>query len=233
MDGGDLSGVVPCSSLAFDGMLRAGAIWGLCSDPHEARKLGLNGIAQASFVAKSVGKFSLQCGMVAGVFTMTQCGMQRYRRKSDWLLHRQTDIYKQQPGVIFDYYLLSTYDSKTEKCISESDFTETSLNLRSSLREDIDKTTYGTFLDIDPYSGRISLRSLIDHSIVESFGGGGKSCITSRIYPKVAINKDAHLYADRGAKRMLPAEIVSNLQTQVKKRDGKKTLSITWKTYIV
>ncbi|KAM7261751.1 hypothetical protein ACFE04_020828 [Oxalis oulophora] len=73
----------------------------------------------------------------------------------------------------------------------------------------------------------------IDHSIVESFGGGGKSCITSRIYPKVAINKDVHLYADRGAKRMLPAEIVSNLQTQVKEQDGKKALSITWKTYIV
>ncbi|KAM7276602.1 hypothetical protein ACFE04_018468 [Oxalis oulophora] len=81
MDGGDLSGVVPCSSLAFDGMLRvgtAGAIWGLCSGPHEARKLGLNGIAQASFVAKSVGKFSLQCGMVAGVFTMTQCAEYEY-----------------------------------------------------------------------------------------------------------------------------------------------------------
>ncbi|KAM7261567.1 hypothetical protein ACFE04_020644 [Oxalis oulophora] len=149
------------------------------------------------------------------------------------LLYRQTDIYKQQPGVIFDYYLLGTYDSKTEKCISESDFTDTSLNLRSSLREDIDKTTYGTFLDIYPHSGRISLRSLIDHSIVESFGGGGKSCITSRIYPKVAINKDVHLYADRGAKRMLPAEIVSNLQTQVKEQDGKKALSITWKIYIV
>ncbi|KAM7257634.1 hypothetical protein ACFE04_013375 [Oxalis oulophora] len=74
----------------------------------------------------------------------------------------------------------------------------------------------------------ISLRSLIDHSIVESFGRGGKSCITSKIYPKVAINKDGHL-----RKRMLSAEIVSNLQTQVKERDDKKALSITWKTYIV
>ena len=35
----------------------------------------------------------------------------------------------------------------------------------------------------------------IDHSIVESFGGEGRTCITSRVYPKLAINKEAHLYA--------------------------------------
>lgn len=35
----------------------------------------------------------------------------------------------------------------------------------------------------------------IDHSIVESFGGGGKTCITSRVYPTLAIGDDAHLFA--------------------------------------
>lgn len=35
----------------------------------------------------------------------------------------------------------------------------------------------------------------IDHSIVESFGGEGKACITARVYPTLAINGDAHLYA--------------------------------------
>lgn len=34
----------------------------------------------------------------------------------------------------------------------------------------------------------------IDHSIVESFGGEGKSCITARVYPKLAILKNAHIY---------------------------------------
>ena len=34
----------------------------------------------------------------------------------------------------------------------------------------------------------------IDHSIVESFGEGGKACITARVYPKLAINNAAHLY---------------------------------------
>ncbi|KAK7853206.1 beta-fructofuranosidase [Quercus suber] len=44
-------------------------------------------------------------------------------------------------------------------------------------------TTYGAFVDVDPVHEKLSLRSLIDHSIVESFGGEGKACITARVYP--------------------------------------------------
>ncbi|MCD7449680.1 hypothetical protein HAX54_001109 [Datura stramonium] len=41
-----------------------------------------------------------------------------------------------------------------------------------------------------------SLRSLgVDNSVVESFGAGGKTCITSRVYPTLAINDKAHLFA--------------------------------------
>ncbi|KAK7383332.1 hypothetical protein VNO78_29009 [Psophocarpus tetragonolobus] len=65
---------------------------------------------------------------------------------------------------------------------------------RSSLRHDLDKTAYGTMFDIDHNLRMISLRSLIDHSIIESFGDGGRVCITSRVYPSLAIDKDAHLY---------------------------------------
>ncbi|CAN1299731.1 Beta-fructofuranosidase, insoluble isoenzyme CWINV3 [Linum perenne] len=65
---------------------------------------------------------------------------------------------------------------------------------RSSLSDGIDKTPYGAFLDIDPQHEKLSLRSLIDHSIVESFGGEGKSCISCRVYPKLAINSEAHLF---------------------------------------
>lgn len=84
----ELSDAVPCSSLAVDSILRvgtAGAIWGLCIGPYDARKRGLSGMPRASFVAKSVGKFSFQCGLVAGVFTVTRCGIQRYRRRDDWV----------------------------------------------------------------------------------------------------------------------------------------------------
>ncbi|XP_057425636.1 beta-fructofuranosidase, insoluble isoenzyme CWINV3-like [Lotus japonicus] len=66
--------------------------------------------------------------------------------------------------------------------------------LESSFRQDLDKTTYGTIFDIDPSVKTISLRSLIDHSIIENFGEGGRACITSRVYPSLAIDKDAHLY---------------------------------------
>lgn len=34
----------------------------------------------------------------------------------------------------------------------------------------------------------------IDHSVVESFGAGGKTCITSRVYPTLAVYNKAHLY---------------------------------------
>ncbi|GMI77902.1 ARABIDOPSIS THALIANA CELL WALL INVERTASE 1 [Hibiscus trionum] len=79
---------------------------------------------------------------------------------------------------------------------------------RSSLNQDNDKTTYGAFLDVDIRHGKLSLRSLIDHSIVESFGGGGKVCITSRVYPTLAINKAAHLYAfNNGTQSIKIAEL--------------------------
>ncbi|KAJ0007286.1 hypothetical protein Pint_28935 [Pistacia integerrima] len=65
----------------------------------------------------------------------------------------------------------------------------------SSLDNDHKKTTYGAFLDVDPVHDKLSLRSLIDHSIVESFGGGGKACMTARVYPTMATDDEAHLYA--------------------------------------
>ncbi|XP_030525628.1 LOW QUALITY PROTEIN: beta-fructofuranosidase, insoluble isoenzyme CWINV1-like [Rhodamnia argentea] len=65
---------------------------------------------------------------------------------------------------------------------------------RSSLKNCNDKTTYGAFLDVDPLHEKLSLRTLIDHSIVESFGGGGKSCITARVYPVLAVRDGTHLH---------------------------------------
>ncbi|KAG5582705.1 hypothetical protein H5410_053332 [Solanum commersonii] len=35
----------------------------------------------------------------------------------------------------------------------------------------------------------------IDHSVVERFGEGGKTCITSRVYPALAVYGDTHLFA--------------------------------------
>ncbi|CAL1376541.1 unnamed protein product [Linum trigynum] len=81
---------------------------------------------------------------------------------------------------------------------------------KSSLNNANDKTTYGTFLDIDPTKEILSLRTLIDHSIVESFGGFGKSCITSRVYPTLAIDGAAHLYAfNNGAQHVRIARLTA------------------------
>ncbi|KAL5160254.1 Beta-fructofuranosidase, cell wall isozyme [Glycine soja] len=66
---------------------------------------------------------------------------------------------------------------------------------RSSLNKDNDLTSYGTFVDVDPLHEKLSLRTLIDHSVVESFGGEGRACITARVYPTLAINDEAQLYA--------------------------------------
>eukprot|EP01018_Ginkgo_biloba_P023144 Gb_29201 [translate_table: standard] len=65
---------------------------------------------------------------------------------------------------------------------------------RSSLQTDVAKTAYGSLIPLASKEKSISLRILIDHSIVESFGGGGKSCITARAYPTLAIGEDARLY---------------------------------------
>lgn len=66
---------------------------------------------------------------------------------------------------------------------------------RSSLNKENDMTTYGTFVDVDPLHEKLSLRTLIDHSVVESFGGEGRACITARVYPTLAIHDKALLYA--------------------------------------
>ncbi|XXG88437.1 hypothetical protein AAC387_Pa12g0646 [Persea americana] len=65
---------------------------------------------------------------------------------------------------------------------------------RSTLQPDVDKTTYGGFVDVDIEDGKLSLRSLIDHSVIESFGALGRTCITARVYPTIAIGNKVHLY---------------------------------------
>ncbi|PWA71695.1 glycoside hydrolase, family 32 [Artemisia annua] len=78
----------------------------------------------------------------------------------------------------------------------------------SSLRQEVNKTIYGAFLVLDPRHEKISLRTLIDHSIVESFGGDGLACITARVYPKLAIEEQAQLYVFNNGSQSL---IISSL----------------------
>uniref|UniRef100_M1DRN9 Cell-wall invertase n=2 Tax=Solanum tuberosum TaxID=4113 RepID=M1DRN9_SOLTU len=57
------------------------------------------------------------------------------------------------------------------------------------------KPSFAGYVDTNLTDKRLSLRSLIDHSVVESFSEGGKTCITSRVYPTLAIYGDTHLFA--------------------------------------
>nr|AEV46327.1 apoplastic invertase [Solanum tuberosum]AEV46328.1 apoplastic invertase [Solanum tuberosum] len=67
---------------------------------------------------------------------------------------------------------------------------------RSTLKNDktMYKPSFAGYVDVDLTNKTLSLRSLIDHSVVESFGAGGKTCITSRVYPTLAIYDNAHLF---------------------------------------
>ncbi|KAL6843526.1 hypothetical protein ACP4OV_026588 [Aristida adscensionis] len=66
----------------------------------------------------------------------------------------------------------------------------------SSLAGGLYKPTFAGFVDVDiaKTGGKIPLRTLIDHSVVESFGGDGRTCILSRVYPTMAVGDKARLY---------------------------------------
>ncbi|GJY59029.1 beta-fructofuranosidase, soluble isoenzyme I-like protein [Tanacetum coccineum] len=74
--------------------------------------------------------------------------------------------------------------AKTHFCADES---------RSSTAMDVTKSIYGStiqVLDDENYT----MRLLVDHSIVESFGQGGRRVITSRVYPTKAIYGAAKVF---------------------------------------
>ncbi|XP_020573357.1 beta-fructofuranosidase, insoluble isoenzyme 4-like [Phalaenopsis equestris] len=65
---------------------------------------------------------------------------------------------------------------------------------KSSLWPELYKPVFGGFVGMDVKEGKISLRTLIDHSVIESFGDGGRTCITARVYPKLLLSGDTHMY---------------------------------------
>lgn len=46
----------------------------------------------------------------------------------------------------------------------------------------------------------------IDHSVVESFGAEGKTCIISRVYPTLAVESNAHLYLFNNGSEIITVE---------------------------
>ncbi|KAH0720311.1 hypothetical protein KY285_005116 [Solanum tuberosum] len=68
------------------------------------------------------------------------------------------------------------------------------------------KPSFAGYVDINLTDERLSLLSLTDHSIVESFGDGGKTCITSRVYPALATYGDTHLFAFNNGTKTIKIE---------------------------
>ncbi|KAK8266519.1 hypothetical protein V6Z12_D12G251900 [Gossypium hirsutum] len=64
---------------------------------------------------------------------------------------------------------------------------------RSSVASDVNKRIYGNLVPVLE-GEKLSLRVLVDHSIVESFAQGGRTVITSRVYPTKAIYGAAKLF---------------------------------------
>ncbi|KAK9059232.1 hypothetical protein SSX86_021851 [Deinandra increscens subsp. villosa] len=64
---------------------------------------------------------------------------------------------------------------------------------RSSIAKDVDKSIYGSTVPVLE-GEKLSMRILVDHSIVEGYAQGGRTCITSRVYPTEAIYDNAQLF---------------------------------------
>lgn len=64
----------------------------------------------------------------------------------------------------------------------------------SSLQQDVDKTMYGSYVRVHKTDTSLTLRILVDHSIVETFAQSGRTVMTSRVYPELAVKDHAHTY---------------------------------------
>ncbi|GAB4825934.1 Beta-fructofuranosidase, soluble isoenzyme I [Ancistrocladus abbreviatus] len=64
---------------------------------------------------------------------------------------------------------------------------------RSSEATEVNKQVYGGPVPVLE-DEKFSMRVLVDHSIVEAFGQGGRTCITSRIYPTQPIDGAAKVF---------------------------------------
>ncbi|KAL2348136.1 hypothetical protein Fmac_002136 [Flemingia macrophylla] len=84
------------------------------------------------------------------------------------------------------FYVVKGTDGhlKTSFCSDQS---------RSSLANDVGKKIFGSVVPVLK-DEKLSVRILVDHSIVESFAQGGRMCVTSRVYPTRAIYGAARLF---------------------------------------
>ncbi|CAM8980312.1 unnamed protein product [Rhodiola kirilowii] len=111
---------------------------------------------------------------------------------SDAGLVEQTPVY---------FYIAKGIDKKlrTFFCADQS---------RSSVASDVDKHIYGNFVPVLE-GEKLTMRILVDHSIVESFAQEGRVAITSRVYPTQAIYGETKLFLFNNATQ---ANVVASIK---------------------
>ncbi|KAK4748551.1 hypothetical protein SAY87_015137 [Trapa incisa] len=90
----------------------------------------------------------------------------------------------EQTSLHFYISKTSSGSLKTSFCTDQS---------RSSQASDVNKQIYGSFVPV-LQGEKLSMRILVDHSIVEAFAQGGRTSITSRVYPTRAIYHNARIF---------------------------------------
>nr|DAD47848.1 TPA_asm: hypothetical protein HUJ06_017785 [Nelumbo nucifera] len=100
------------------------------------------------------------------------------------LLVLAEDSLAEQTPVYFYIAKDTDGDYRTFFCADES---------RSSLANDVVKYVYGSYVPVLE-GEKLIMRLLVDHSIVESFAQGGRTVVTSRVYPTQAIYGAARVF---------------------------------------
>nr|XP_024363696.1 beta-fructofuranosidase, soluble isoenzyme I-like [Physcomitrium patens]XP_024363697.1 beta-fructofuranosidase, soluble isoenzyme I-like [Physcomitrium patens]XP_024363698.1 beta-fructofuranosidase, soluble isoenzyme I-like [Physcomitrium patens] len=100
---------------------------------------------------------------------------------------------EEQTAVFFSFVHSRRNGWKTIVCSDQS---------RSSMDNDVDITSYGSFLRVYDNEFTLALRILVDHSVVETFAQGGRTVITSRVYPQRAVNDFATIHLFNNSTRL-------------------------------
>lgn len=101
------------------------------------------------------------------------------------LLVMADDALVEQTAVFFYISQSKEGEWSTHFCSDQS---------RSTLMEGVERTVFQGKVVVLPETRQLSLRVLVDHSIIESFAQGGRTAITARVYPTEAVQGKAHVF---------------------------------------
>ncbi|XP_064947576.1 beta-fructofuranosidase 1-like [Musa acuminata AAA Group] len=134
-------------------------------------------IDEAALMATTEADVGYNCSTSGGAAARGMLGPFGLLVLADKALSEQTAVY---------FYVARGRDGRLRAhfCQDES---------RSSKANDIVKRVVGSTVPVLD-GEKLSLRILVDHSIVESFAQKGRTCITSRVYPTEAIYGDARVF---------------------------------------